>query len=255
MRTAIDDVFATYTRACASRDDVKRAMSLASDRAREIVASASDADVVEEDVLDVALDAFAQLTRGVSTVITRDAYDGAYACVFMFARSHRGRGVARARAARAWRGVFGERLRAWTTYVERERGDVSMVSYDTWMQTLEFARQCEIKGYGLEWYDFSEAWPTLIDEFVEARRASDEATAGARSGASDDFGGRITPPLALGGGDWKRKRTIAHAHALDAGGEDDVVGLANEFEREAQIRHAPKRACSNMSLDNSAHAM
>ena len=130
-----------------------------------------------------------------------------------------------------------------------------MVSYDTWMQTLEFARQCEIKGYGLEWYDFDEAWPTLIDEFVEARRASDEATAGAQSGASDDFGGRITPPLALGGGDWKRKRTIAHAHALDAGGEDDVVGLANEFEREAQIRHAPKRACSNMSLDNSAHAM
>jgi hypothetical protein len=126
------------------------------------------------------------------------------------------------------------------------------------MQTLEFARQCEIKGYGLEWYDFTEAWPTLIDEFVEARRAAADAADASRV-LADDFGGRITPPLALGGGDWKRKRTIAHAHALDAGGERDVVGLANEFEREARIRNAPKRACSiadDMCLEDadSAHA-
>lgn len=128
-----------------------------------------------------------------------------------------------------------------------ERRATTSASRDAWMQILVFLRACETYGDGYEWYDVNGAWPTLIDAFVEEERAERE-----RERASDDASGP-TPGVdergfhARARGDFRIKRARASEGMSDDDDDDDVdgdvVGLANEFEREASLG-AAKRARS-----------
>ena len=52
----------------------------------------------------------------------------------------------------------------WCSFLDNNHGKA--ISNDTWSQVLQFSRQV---GENLQSYDPNDAWPYLIDEFVECQ--------------------------------------------------------------------------------------
>uniref|UniRef100_A0A1I8HJ54 Defective in cullin neddylation protein n=2 Tax=Macrostomum lignano TaxID=282301 RepID=A0A1I8HJ54_9PLAT len=80
-----------------------------------------------------------------------------------------------AMAVDLWQLVFEARptgppaiLPAWLSWLRSGGHGVRAVTRDTWRMFLAFADACAAAGGDLSAYDQSEAWPSLIDDFVEA---------------------------------------------------------------------------------------
>lgn len=263
--------YAEFTSRCAPRASSSRARALAvsAETRRDAMRWASDdsAFALEYERSSAASRANALARVAIRDGCSTDAHDFAFAC-------SRGRGArhASAEAARAyWTRALGGKeedgaVTRLGTFVARCGREVTL---DLWRQVREFARACEASGTdGLryDWYDDAEAWPTLLDEFVESERAeggwggdvdmsaqgdrarwtpSGDGTASYAPGA--EFTASLGDATARGDQRDTRKRRDAW---LDPS-STEVMGLTREFERELAVNfRPPKRVCSEMDLDD-----
>jgi len=168
------------------------------------------------------------------------AKDAATACWReAFARARRATGDADAMDASDARAdeAADDVVDALVAYV-RDRRDVTVITADAWSQTRRFATRARDAGGDLRWYDENDAWPSLLDEFVEHARARartvmmdvDATSTSTREDASTAARGK------------RRGERVDDARA-------NVVGLVREFERELAVGgRAPKRVCSDADL-------
>jgi DCN1-like protein 3 len=112
---------------------------------------------------------YAQLPSVVAEVMnSRELFRDLYRWSYRFGLDAGQRTLPLAMAISLWRLVFSQNpppvLTRWLSFLEHRRATISGIMRDTWDMFLLFT---ETIGDDLERYDESEAWPSLIDDFVE----------------------------------------------------------------------------------------
>lgn len=99
---------------------------------------------------------------------SREQFRDMYRWTYRFGLDLGQRTLPLAMAISLWRLVFSQRpppvLDRWLMFLEQRPSGSSGITRDTWDMFLPFT---EVIGTNLERYDESEAWPSLIDDFVE----------------------------------------------------------------------------------------
>jgi len=101
-------------------------------------------------------------------VDSREQFRDLYRWTYRFGLDEGQRTLPLAMAMSLWQLVFSQRppavLERWLAFLERRPSGSSGIMRDTWDMFLPFT---EVIGTDFERYDESEAWPSLIDDFVE----------------------------------------------------------------------------------------
>ncbi|OUS43802.1 putative leucine zipper protein [Ostreococcus tauri] len=95
------------------------------------------------------------------------SFKDVYEFTFGFAKEPNTKALALETAVGLWKVLMTDKwcfTDEWCDFLERSHGKA--ISNDTWSQVLQFSTQV---GENLQSYDPNDAWPYLIDEFVEAK--------------------------------------------------------------------------------------
>lgn len=95
------------------------------------------------------------------------SFKNVYEFTFGFAKEPNAKALTLETAVGLWKVLMAERwcfTDDWCSFLKNNHG--TAISNDTWSQVLQFSRQV---GENLQSYDPNDAWPYLIDEFVECQ--------------------------------------------------------------------------------------
>jgi DCN1-like protein 1/2 len=122
-------------------------------------------------MMDLECDSVAKLKAKMDALrseLTRpNAFKDVYEFTFGFAKEPNAKALSLDTAIGLWKVLMADKwcfTDEWCDFLEKNHG--TAISNDTWSQVLQFSRQV---GENLDTYDSNDAWPYLIDEFVEEK--------------------------------------------------------------------------------------